>query len=72
MAELQTFRGELGILASRLNRIYQLLASNLIPSLLRAHDSSESELNKIQYNADDLQVYDIVFDQNTYLKTGNL
>ena len=59
-------------MAARINRTYQLLASNLVPSLLRAHDSSGSELNKIQFDANDLQIYDIVFDQNTYLKTGNL
>ena len=72
IAELKAYKGELGILAARINRTYQLLASNLVPSLLKAHDSSGSELNKIQFDANDLQIYDIVFDQNTYLKTGNL
>ena len=72
IAELQAYKGELGMLAARINRTYQLLAANLVPSLLKAHDSSGSELNKIQFYANDLQTYDIVFDQNTYLKTGNL
>ena len=44
----------------------------MVPSLLKAHDSSGLELNKAQFDANDLQTYDIVFDQNTYLKTGNL
>ena len=66
MRELKTYKGQLEVLASRLDHIYQTLASNLLPSLLKAYNESGSQLNRFQFNGDDLRLYDIVFDPKTY------
>ena len=36
----QAFNTQLGVLASRLDLMYKQLATNLLPSLLKAYDSS--------------------------------
>ena len=51
--EFQTFKNQLVKLASRLDHIYQALASYLLPSLLKAHDKSGSELNSSQFLGED-------------------
>ena len=50
--ELQTFKNQLGKLASRLDYMYQALASNCLPSLLKAHDKSGNELNRSQFSGE--------------------
>ena len=39
MKEFQTFQRKLGTLASNLDFMYKVLASNLLPTLLKAHDA---------------------------------
>ena len=46
MKEQHTFKNQLGALASILDSMYQILASNLMSSLLRAHDESGKESNR--------------------------
>ena len=61
MKEFQTFESQLGTLASRLDIMYKTLASNLLPTLLRAHDEAGNSLNKFQFSGEDLCLYDVVF-----------
>ena len=46
LKEFQAFKNQLGVLASRLDLVYKQLATNLLPSLLKAYDSSGTCLNK--------------------------
>ena len=71
MVEFQAFKSQLGVLASRLDFMYKQLASNLLPSLLKAHDSSGNCLNKSQFLGEDLQLYDVVFCEKSFEKTKN-
>ena len=71
MKEFQAFKTQLGVLASRLDFMYKQLASNLLPSLLKAHDSSGTCLNKSQFSGEDLKLFDVVFCRKTFDKTKN-
>ena len=42
--------------------MYKILASNLLPTLLKAHYDAGNSLNKFQYCGDDLQPFNVVFD----------
>ena len=66
MKEFKTFKEKLGVLASNLDFMYKILASNLLPTLLKAHDDAGNSLNKFQYCGDDLRPFDIVFDEKTF------
>ena len=59
-------------MAIQIDTIYQILSINLLPSLLKAHDKSGNELNKIMFNSENLKKFDIVFDPNPYEKSDNL
>ena len=59
-------------MAVQIDTIYQILSVNLLPSLLKAHDKSGNELNKMMFNSEKLRKFDCVFDPKTYEKTGNL
>ena len=71
MREFQVFKNQLGVLASRLDLMYKQLATNLLPSLLKAYDSSDTCLNKSQFSGEDLKLYDVVFCEKTFEKTKN-
>ena len=71
LKEFQAFKTQLGVLASRLDLVYKQLATNLLPSLLKAYDSSGTCLNKSQFSGDDLQLYDVVFCEKTFKNTRN-
>ena len=45
--------------------MYKVLAANLLPTLLKAHDDSENSLNRFQHCGEDLQLWDVVFDEKT-------
>merc|ERR1712002_486391 len=70
--DIRQFKQDLGIMAVQIDTIYQILAVNLLPSLLKAHDKSGNELNKMMFNSEQLRIFDCVFDPKTYEKTGNL
>ena len=72
MKEFKTFKEKLGVLASNLDFMYKILASNLLPTLLKAHDDAGNSLNKFQYCGDDLWPFDVVFDEKTFEKTKNV
>merc|ERR1712240_454092 len=72
MNEFKTFKEKLGVLASNLDFMYKVLATNLLPTLLKAHDDSGNSLNKFQHCGEDLQLWDVVFDQKTFEKTKNV
>ena len=69
MKEFKTFKEKLGVLASNLDFMYKVLAANLLPTLLRAHDDSGNSLNRFQHCGEDLQLWDVVFDEKTFEKT---
>ena len=52
--------------------MYQALASNLLPSLLKGHDKSRSELNSSHFLGEELRLYDVVFDEKTFKTTKNI
>ena len=52
--------------------MYKILASNLLPILLKAHNDAGNSLNKFQYCRDDLQLFDVVFDEETFEKSKNV
>ena len=52
--------------------IYKILASNILPTLLKAHDDAGNSLNKFQHCGEDLQLWDVVFDEKTFEKTKNV
>ena len=54
MKEFKTFKEKLGVLASNLDFMYKILALNLLPSLLKAHDDAGNSLNKFQHCGEDL------------------
>ena len=72
MKEFKTFKEKLGVLASDLDFMYKILASNLLPTLLKAHDDAGNSLNKFQYCREDLQLFDVVFDEETFKKIKNV
>ena len=47
------------------------MATNLLPSLLKAYDSAGTCLNQSQFSGDDLQLHDVVFCEKTFEKTKN-
>merc|ERR1711872_984503 len=61
-----------GVLASNLDFMYKALAINLLPTLLIAHDDAGNSLNRFQHCGEDLQLWDIVFDEKTFEKTKNV
>ena len=71
LKEFQAFKTELRVLASRLDFMYKQLTINILPSLLKAHDSSGTCLNKSQFSGEDLKLYDVVFCEKTFEKTKN-
>ena len=72
MKEFKTFKERLGVLASNLDFMYKVLATNLLPTLLRAHDDAGNSLNRFQHCGEDLQLWDVVFDEKTFEKTKNV
>ena len=72
MKEFKTFKSQLGTLASNLDIMYKTLASNLLPTLLKAHDEAGNSLNKFQHCGEEIKPFDVVFDANTFEKTKNL
>ena len=72
MKEFQAFKIQLGVLASRLDFMYKQLASNLLRSLLKAHDSSGTCLNKSQFSGEDLKNFNVVFCEKTFKKPRTL
>ena len=70
--DIKQFKRDLGIMAVQVDKIYQILSVNLLPSLLKCHDKSGNELHKNMFNSKNLKKYDCVFDPETYKKTGNL
>ena len=72
MKEFKTFKSQLGTLASNLDVMYKTLASNLLPTLLKAHDEARNSLNKFQHCGEEIKPYDVVFDEKTFEKTKNL
>ena len=68
--DIEQFKCDLGIMALQVDKIYQILSVNLLPSLLKCHDKSGNELHKNMFNSKNLQKYDCVFDPETYKKTG--
>ena len=68
MKEFKTFKEKLGVLASNLDFMYKVLAANLLPTLLRAHDDSGNSLNRFQHCGEDLKLWDVVFDEKTLKK----
>ena len=72
MNEFKTFKSKLGALAANLDFMYNTLASNLLPTLLKAHDESGNSLNKFQHCGEDLRLFDVVFDEKTFKKTKNV
>ena len=59
-------------MASNLDYMYQDLASNLLPYLMRAHDKAGNQLNHSQFNGEDLKLYDVVFDAVSWKKSHNI
>ena len=72
MNEFKTFKEKLGVLASNLDFMYKIMATNLLPTLLKAHDDAGNSLNKFQHCGEDLQLWDVVFDEKTFEKTKNV
>merc|ERR1712240_664619 len=70
--DIEQFKRDLGIMALQVDKIYQILSVNLLPSLLKCHVKSGNELHKNMFNSKNLQKYDCVFDPETYKKTGNV
>ena len=68
MKEFKTFKSQLGTLASNLDVMYKTLASNLLPTLLKAHDEAGNSLNKFQHCGEEIKPYDVVFDEKTFEK----
>ena len=54
MKEFKTFKEKLGVRASNLDFMYKVLAANLLPTLLKAHDDSGNSLNRFQHCGEDL------------------
>ena len=46
--KIRDYKQKMDVVSMRLDKIYQILAVNLLPSLLCTHNQSGSELNKMQ------------------------
>ena len=55
--DIEQFKRDLGIMAVQVDKIYQILSVNLLPSLLQCHDKAGNELHKNMFNSEGLKKY---------------